>query len=387
MDEIQRSDTAAADALDEATPQAEMPVSPSAAPAVGRRIAGLDAARAVAIIGMVMVHFGPTDGDPFTWTDHFYRLSHGRAALLFVLLAGIGVTLLAGGAARAKWRRGWPRLAARVAVLLPLGLALELLRDVRVLVILHYYALYFLLAAPAVFLRDRLLLAAAGVVAVAGPVGYWLVSTWRPAWMARYGSDVTMDTPLEIVRDLLLTGSYPAVVWMAPVLFGMWLGRRRFDDAATRGAMLLGGALAVGGAAVLDAGTPDAGWWQLASTEPHNQMIAWLVGGMGSAVAVLALCLLACDRMGRWMWPLVAMGQLALTVYVGHLLLMAAVGGLLPADRVGPALVYVASFTIAAALFAMVWRRWFTRGPLEALLHGFGAGLGRLLYGARDGDI
>ena len=54
-----------------------------------RRLRGVDAARAVAVLGMVMVHFGPTPA-PDTALGALYELPHGRASVLFVLLAGVG---------------------------------------------------------------------------------------------------------------------------------------------------------------------------------------------------------------------------------------------------------------------------------------------------------
>ena len=44
------------------------------------RIRGVDAARAAAIIGMFMVHVGPTDGEDVA--GRLYALSHGRAGVV-----------------------------------------------------------------------------------------------------------------------------------------------------------------------------------------------------------------------------------------------------------------------------------------------------------------
>src|ERR671910_342870 len=58
------------------------------------RLGGVDAARAVAVLGMVIVHFGPNPV-PDTVFGNLYEVPHGRASVLFVLLAGVGVSLLA----------------------------------------------------------------------------------------------------------------------------------------------------------------------------------------------------------------------------------------------------------------------------------------------------
>src|SRR6478672_5627988 len=60
------------------------------------RIAGYDLARALAILGMVLVHFSlvmsfrrMNEG----WLAHVIEFLDGRAAATFVVLAGVGLTL------------------------------------------------------------------------------------------------------------------------------------------------------------------------------------------------------------------------------------------------------------------------------------------------------
>src|SRR5919205_2258873 len=127
-----------------------------------RRLRGVDAARAIAVLGMVMAHFGPNPV-PDTVLGNVYGVSHGRASVLFALLAGVGVALLVGDRLR-----GWPslargRLVLRGTLLLPLGLWLQGL-DHGALVILQYYAVYFLFAALVLTLSDRWLLAGGAAV-------------------------------------------------------------------------------------------------------------------------------------------------------------------------------------------------------------------------------
>lgn len=147
------------------------------------RLRGVEAARAVAVLGMVMVHFGPTPA-PDTALGALYELPHGRASVLFVLLAGVGVALLAGGSGEAvpgrrTGARG--RLVLRAALLLPLGLWLQGL-DHELLVILQFYAVYFLFAALVLALPDLLLLSGAAVAIVGGAMAYLLVGMAAPGW-------------------------------------------------------------------------------------------------------------------------------------------------------------------------------------------------------------
>lgn len=332
------------------------------------RIEGLDVARALAIVGMVMVHFGPNSPPPDDWLSLFYGLSHGRASLLFVILAGIGMTLLVGHRNRERWTRAWPRLLVRISVLLPVGLALQLM-DVSVSVILHFYAVFFLLAIPATVLRDGALLVCAGLTAIAGPVAYAILEDARPEWLIRYKQVALDDAPGVIVRELLFTGSYPAMVWMAPFLFGMWLGRRQLNNLGTRLALFVSAVTVVAASVWLGPLIPNGAWSQLASAEPHSQAIRWLVESTAAATAVLAVCLVLTDLLKRFMGPLIAMGQLALTIYVGHLFLVAAAPGIFTTKEVETAMLIVSTFTLGSLLFAVTWRSCFPRGPIEEGLH------------------
>jgi hypothetical protein len=354
---------------DPAVPSTERPASE------GGRVLGIDVARAVAVVGMVMVHFGPTDpqqGAPFG--EHLYALSHGRASVLFVLLAGIGVTLLAGDRSRDRLRRTWVRLGWRAAVLLPLGLGLQLL-DHGVAVILQYYAVYFVVAGAAVLLDDRLLLAAAVALSVVGPLVYLAGWHLQPGWY-ELGPTSLDHPPAVIVRQLLLTGWYPTIVWSAPLLVGVWLGRRTLASTDLQRRMVGWGcalALTAWGASqllVVLVGEPEAepSWRLLATDTPHSAMPLWLLGATGSAIAVLGLCLLVSKVLPRLTWPVAAAGQLAFTIYVGHVLVLARWPDLLRYDAVGDAASSVVRFTVVAIGAAAAWRLVMPRGPLELAL-------------------
>ena len=342
-----------------------------------RRLRGVDAARAIAVLGMVMIHFGPNPR-PDTLLGNLYGVSHGRASVLFALLAGVGVALLVGGGSRGQptfLARG--RLIFRGALLLPLGLWLQQL-DHGAYVILQYYAVYFLFAALVLTLPDRWLLASGAAVLVGGPLVYLWGSMVGPAWYT--GDPASLDDPAgKIFRDLLLTGKYPLVTWAAPLLVGLWIGRRNLAAPAVRWWLLiLGLAIAVAAALASDwltetlggpfEGLHDPGFAVLLTDEPHSEMPLWMLGSIGSACAVLGGMLLLADRLPRATWPLVATGQLALTVYVGHLLLLDAFPELLKRDTVPEAFLTVGAFMLLAVAASTLWRAVLPRGPLEAAL-------------------
>ncbi|MGH3087702.1 MAG: DUF418 domain-containing protein [Rubrobacteraceae bacterium] len=345
---------------------------------VRSRLLGVDAARAVAVAGMVMVHFGPNP-IPDAGGGVFYGLAHGRASVLFALLAGVGVALLFRGriGERPGLLRG--RLALRGALLLPLGLWLQGL-DHSALVILQYYAVYFLFAALALSLPDEWLISLAAAFLVIGPVVFVLCRFAAPGLFME--DPAILGDPIgQLVPDVLLSGAYPLITWAAPLLFGMWLGRR---DLSRIRWVLLGGGLVVAAAAALASGwlvaeygeplvgaarfPENDGFANLLSAEPHSQMPLWILGAIGSSCAVLGGMLLLADLLPRLTWPLAATGQLALTVYVGHLLLLHAAGELVERETVPDATLSVATFMLVAMAICSIWRLVFPRGPLEAIL-------------------
>jgi len=354
------------------------------------RLGGVDAARGLAVLGMVAVHVLPRtddDGGP----SLPYVLASGRAAAAFAVLAGVGVALATARAGEGRaLQRG--RLLVRAAAVGAVGLTLGAL-ETGVLVILAYYAVFFVLLLPFLGWPPRRLLVTAGLVAVAAPVlGFAL----RPSLTGLDGGNPTwgsLASPVRLASDLLLTGVYPAVPWSAYLLTGLAVGRLALGSDRTAAALAaVGAALAVGAWAlselllgplggadalagvlglpdvqavedVLDDGqygsVPTDSWWWLAVASRHSSTTLDLVGTTGTALLALGLCLLLVPRAGGLLEPLTAVGSMPLTTYSAHLLVLHLT------DAGAPVRSYV--LQVAGALvLATLWRRAIGRGPLEA---------------------
>jgi uncharacterized membrane protein YeiB len=320
---------------------------------------------------MVAVHVSPSGtGESLAYV---LAVPRGRSALLFGLLAGVGVALLASSRTRsvadARFTLAW-----RVAVLLPLGLALQNL-DHGVYVILADYALLYALAIVVLRWSDRWLLVVVAVSTLVGSVGHRYGELYDPVGFQTIAASFG-DQPGEMLHRLVLSGPYPLITWAAPFCLGIWLGRRDLRDPRVRWRMVVvGGALAVVVPAlswvlttrvgsVLAAG----GWWALLDDAPHSQRPLWLVSATASAVAVLGIALVVADRVPRLVAPLVAAGQLAFTWYVTHLLVLHVREGLLRTGSVVGTFAVVAVFTVVMGVGSALWLRIAPRGPLELVL-------------------
>ncbi|MFW6188733.1 MAG: heparan-alpha-glucosaminide N-acetyltransferase domain-containing protein, partial [Actinomycetota bacterium] len=366
------------------------------------RLLGIDAARGLALIGLVSVHILPAV-DPVTLSPTGqWTVFAGRSAALFALLAGVGLALSSGGRNPHRGRvltADRVGLLVRAALVAALGLGInELMPDsVPAVGILVYYGVFFLLAVPFLGLSAPVLLAAALFFAVAGPVLVHLTHDALPAYASPNPTFIDLaTTPGATAAQLLLTGTFPALPYLTYVLAGMALGRLDLADVQVQVLLLLAGiGLAVSAwlvywALILQSGgydqlmvhtpelsedrideiitwgpdpdLPTTTWWWLLISGPHTNTPVALLHGLGTGAAALGFFLLLARLAGKWLLPLVAMGSMTLTLYSAHLLALTTE---VHYDRPLPwFLVHLA----VAVLFAVAWRRFLGQGPLERLV-------------------
>ncbi|MFV2143449.1 heparan-alpha-glucosaminide N-acetyltransferase domain-containing protein [Isoptericola sp. G70] len=326
------------------------------------RVPGLDVARGLAVLGMFTAHVGVVEG-PTVWLT----VADGRSSILFALVAGVSLAVVTGGPrpltgdalvhARA-------RLLVRAVLLLALVGLLDLL-GTRVLLILGFYAAYFVLALPFLRWGPRRLALAAAAVTVVGP----LLAYWVPEHLGRAGLRVPRDGS-GALTDFLVTGHYPAVVWMAYVFTGMAIGRCDLRSARLRGRMVTGGlaATAVGYLASSSLAVefdPGSAAGYLVRSGPHDDTFFEVVGSGGFALTVLGLCLYA-GRIGSVVLaPLAAVGSMALTVYSLQIVAIWR-WDLVEATTNGP----LTALVLVTLVAASAWRALLGRGPLERAITG-----------------
>jgi uncharacterized membrane protein len=380
--------------------------SPAASDAVGTqapRLVGVDAARGVALLGMMAVHIVSSETAAGTMSTT-WALAAGKSAALFAVLAGVGIAFTTGRTHVLHGRRRVAAAAALAIRALLIGSVGLLLGSVVPFdtagVILAYYAVLFLLAIPLLGLSVRSLVVLTAVTAVAVPVLSHVVRglITAPEELDNPTFADLSGAPGDLVTELALTGLYPALPWIAYVCAGLAIGRSPLTKRGVVMGMTAGGvALAwlsstaswflmgpLGGRDRLaevamstmpledftgllvwgaDGTLPTTSAWWLAVLAPHTTTPLDILYTIGVATAVIGAAVIAGWVAGPVLRPLAAAGSMPLTLYALHLFLLVT-----PVMPEGEGATFVLQVVLLVS-FAALWRRRFERGPLEHVVH------------------
>lgn len=328
------------------------------------RLAGLDIARFLAFTGMVLVNFriSAQVNETSDWAYQVTHLLEGRAAALFVVLAGVGISL-----AKAP-----PTLMAKRALFLfAIGLLNQIIFPAD---ILHYYGVYFLCAIPLMHLSPRGLIISTGLilaVSLAMLIGLNYGAGWN--WITLEYADFW--TPVGFIRNLFYNGWHPVFPWLAFLSFGLWLGRQTLGNRGTQIKFTLFGSLtAIGIIALSHRLSMDPELAEITSLAPIPPGPLYILAGIGTSTAIIGATLLITPLLTRlniaeW---LAAPGRQTLTLYVAHILI--GMGTLEALGKLDGSLSSPMIFTLSigfatlTTLYAHAWSRITLRGPLETLM-------------------
>ena len=347
------------------------------------RLPGPDVVRAVALIGVVVMNYhgylllrrtpGRTDV-----AGRFFDPWNGplstRFAATFVLVAGVGVTLLTRSStadqpamAAMRWR-----LARRGVVLYVAGLLLDTIWPGT---ILPYYGALFTVAALVVTWRSRWVLAAGAVAALAGAAIAW----WRferrldgvaTTWFDGEGG----SSPRTMLLDVFVNGTHPLLPWLVFFCSGIVLGRM-LDRPLCRPVCAAGGLTVFAIATIVSDGVTAADTGSglaslLASDDPFQRGLLYVASALGTALVAFAVISWIADRYAAMSCVrlLVVAGQMSLSLYVAHALVFNLVvdwlGWVRPAG-LDTALLFALGYWIVGIGAAWLWSRRYRRGPLE----------------------
>ncbi|MEO9249185.1 heparan-alpha-glucosaminide N-acetyltransferase domain-containing protein [Citricoccus nitrophenolicus] len=378
-----------------------------------KRLIGIDAARGLALIGLMAIHILPNYDEETGEPTLVWQLFSGDSAALFALLAGVGLALSSGGRTPHRGRQmaadrvGLVVRAVLIAVVALVIASLMPAVDPPAYSILIYYAVFFLLAIPFLHLGPKALFICAAVFGIVSPILLQHLPPVLPDWLSYNPTlEHILADPASVASQLLLTGTYPALPYMTYLLAGLGLGRLNLRSIPVQSAIAgTGAALAIlatvvsyillyaagGYEALLATGmtedgldeaivygpelVPDTSGWWLAIATPHTNMPLAIASSLGMGLLAAGLFLLIANQAGRWLIPLASMGAMTLTLYSAHLV---ALSFELHYDE--PVLWFMAHLGVAGA-FAWAWNRMVGQGPLEKVVSLAVKGTRRLVTG------
>ena len=176
------------------------------------RLEAIDMARFLAIIGMVAAHVAliPIPG--------LSLAVDGPPAALFAILGGASAVLATRGkvARHGRWGAAGS-LWARGAVLIAVGVLLEVV-PAPVTIVLVPFGVTLLLLPAFLQMRSKHLLVAISVLALAGPLANHAV---RDALSLDTLGELSFVSPAAFLHSVLFTGTYPVVTWLTYALIGV----------------------------------------------------------------------------------------------------------------------------------------------------------------------
>lgn len=359
---------------------------PNDAPKKGQRFLGIDMARSLAILLMVIENYKnamEAHGDGPRWLVWFFSHIEGRAAPAFVTIMGAGLALLAHKALES----GDSSLRRESTLLIiKRGLFLIVLGVFNYQVwpgdILHFYGFYMIICSMFLFMPSWTTLAAGAVVLIAAYFANQLFDS-RIGWENGHIWYNGYLTPGGFVRNTFLNGYHPVLPWTAYALAGMWLARRPIFEKEGRRRLLL---IVIPVMLLLEfaltfpgflrffrnPGTGAAfadGMLRLLVVKPN---LLVMLARQLVAVSLILVCLELADRFrtSRIIDALAATGRMSLTHYLAHTTLV--LGPMLALDmlRQGRMTSFLIScgFFAAAVTFSALYSKRRALGPLESLM-------------------
>lgn len=355
---------------------------------------GFDLARALAIGAMVVVNFDVIIGDgaiPVKWIAVAIDFLYGRAAATFVMLAGVSLTLMTN---RKRFTIADPPLTSylmrRCALLLVTGFILSLWWAAD---ILHFYAFFI---SAGIWLLDRtdacLRYLTAAAFGISIPVCAALTVVYDQYDLLPFMEKLGWS--IRLLPDLVTSPNYSVFPWMTFFMIGLLLGRKSasgpafFRRCAAVGAIScvaveLFSATMVSWAESRDMEIMGNIWLTFIRSEAFPVTPLFIFSAGASAMAVISLSIVLSTPAGyaRFVLPAAAFGRLSLTMYVAHLVLAGALRSWLDQTLFSVTTLHVIFaailFCCVGVCFAIIWLRFFRRGPLEMLFHQFSMGLHR----------
>ncbi|WP_102273664.1 DUF418 domain-containing protein [Cytobacillus massiliigabonensis] len=350
------------------------------------RIEGLDFARALALFGMFVVNYKVivgAEGNGSEWLFWFTELFQGRASAVFVLLAGIGISLMT-----KKARNGDSNIIRiskkdiwkRSAFLFLLGMVLYVVGWTGD--ILHYYGVFMFIASFLIVTSSKMIIIICSLFGLIAQI-MQVTSNYLKGWnhdspFIEYTDFWTVE---GFLRNLLFNGYHPIFPWICYFLLGMIIGRLELTNKNLIKKMgnisfllllffeITSRVLLQSSLKILDIESAN----YLFQTGPIPPNLFYLTSNASSAVLIVVISIYVTRKFsGNWLVKvLINTGQLSLTHYVSHVFVgigILVLLGRLVNQTLELSLIFSILFFVGSMLFTIIWRKKFKRGPIEWMM-------------------
>lgn len=337
-----------------------------------KRIIGIDVARALAVLGMIIVNFKVVFGDKGAyWLQTAAGVFDGKAAATFVVLAGVGLALMTNSAIKnndqSKLKIARNRILKRALFLFLVGISYI---EIWPADILHFYGIYMAIVILFLSSKKRTIVILAISLIIIFPI---LMTFWN------YETGWNFDT-LEyqgfwtisgFMRNLFFNGFHPVLPWTSFMLFGYWFGKQDLHNnkfvakVFWRSTILfiVIQVLSYSSILFLSDGNKEVAkeLTEIIGTNPMPPFPMYMCNGIAIAFAIISACILIAEKFKNSLIidALNKTGQLALTFYVAHVIIGMGMIEVINPSKIGKysigfSVIYALGFSFFCILFAIV---------------------------------
>jgi len=351
-----------------------------------QRIIGFDLARAYAIFGMFIVNFNFCFGSFMdnTAMGRFLNLFVGNSTAIFIILAGMGVSLMSNRSNYSELEKKKLKsiILKRSWFLVALGLLLFSWWPGD---ILHFYGAYMHIAAFFLFVPKKYYLWL-GAFAIAGFHVLLQIIPIDTSWNFDTFQYADFWTLQGFLRNTIYNGWNSIFPWLCYFMIGMFLGRLDWQKKSTKKNVFLIGLLLF---TVFEAirfytnhYVTDEYWTHYIMSEYFPAYIPFMMITIGFALIVIPICMVIGEKLpsNKIINALVKTGQMTLSFYIIHITIGMLIfskltgqiytGYLTQQAPSSPLFIFsfACMFYLICVLFAIVWTKKFTHGPLETIM-------------------
>jgi uncharacterized protein len=353
---------------------------------VKERIIGIDIARALAVIGMIIVNFKIVLGENgLNWVKSFASVFDGKAAATFVVLAGVGLALMTNSALRnndsQKLQTARIRITKRALFLFIVGLSYIVIWPAD---ILHFYGIYMLVILLVISSNEKTILISAITLILFYPL---LVAffNYETGWNFDTLEYPDFWTFTGFIRNLFFNGFHPVIPWTSFMLFGFWFGKQDLNsDRFIKKAFLISSIafvviqiLSHSTISFLSQGSEQTAseLSEIIGTNPMPPLPIYMFNGIAISISIISACIIIGKRFStkKILLALNKTGKLALTFYVAHVIIGMGIIEAINPEKMGNypiefSVGYALVFSLLCVLFATFWLKRRENGPVEWIM-------------------